>query len=119
MWFGVRENDMMLLILKEVVASKSRVFEFLARETRGESSTERRAEKIYVVVFVGVDVVNLLGGQCGIKYCYKVLKMLHIKKLYRDGGKYCDLMESILPTIDVPLAKKPSMGTAQQRFFST
>ena len=53
------ENDMILLIIKEVVVHKNNVFELLAMETRGELSTERSNEEIYPVVCVGTGVANL------------------------------------------------------------
>ena len=45
MWFGVWKNDMILLIMKDVFVCKSRVFELLAMETRGESSTKARSRR--------------------------------------------------------------------------
>ena len=54
---------MMLLTMREVLVLKSHVSELLAMETRGESSTERRSQAVYVVVCVGMGVANLLVVQ--------------------------------------------------------
>ena len=72
---------MILLTVEEVVVRKSHVFELLAMETRGESSTERKDKEIYAVVCAVMGVANLVGGQCQVNYCHKVLKMKHIETL--------------------------------------
>ena len=59
---------MIMLIMKKVFVRKSHVFELLAMETRGETSTERRGKKIYAVFFVGLGVAKLLGKRCCVKY---------------------------------------------------
>ena len=68
MRFGVCKSDMIMLIMKEACVRKSHVFELLAMETRGETSTERRGKKIYAVFFVGLGVGKLLGKRCCVKY---------------------------------------------------